>query len=427
MSDELLTITFGLLKEEFTKVETCLNWKVEENEAGVFMIKTKRQLSNFDKVIVKKNNEIIWGSNIRTAPEKNLELPFSTSEENVYISAKPIRSTELPFGDNIYDVILISREEEIGRGVLMVNEKREEKEMRTPQAKVYDMEDVSSKQGVAADGIPNVEYQEEQKIQETPRQEEPKKEYKEEIKEEPKIERFESKPEPKVEQKKESVSEDHSDSKSVKTKLIEILSDFAPVNISLKLNDKCNIKDYSKSDIIIEKTGNTYVTVLNNFFGRRNYLLRNEEKSICWENSFIDYMDWLKNILIKKYNLQSHEIDNLEILIISDDKDIKTDKELRNVNIISRKPIIEWMGKRHGQIVDLKYGCSIYVESEDKSLYIDFEGSQLKDALDFLEDEPTLLIGVSSDRLAEEQILDSLNENQKVKLTNLAWEASISK
>lgn len=389
------------------------------------MVKTEEQLSQFDKIIVKKNEEIIWGSNIRLAPENNLELPFSTSQENIYISAKPIRATELPFGDGIYDLVLISREEEIGRGVIMIDERREEEDANSQQAKIYDIEDIISKR----------EPQEQKKTQE---QEEVQaaKEIKPELKQiKPKVEEFvlqeEAKPqiEPQVEIKepeqiKDVISENFEDNKAMKTKLIEILSRFAPVSVSLKSSESSHLADYSKNDIIIEKTGNSYITVLNNFFGRANYLLRDEERVICWENSFENYMDWLKNILVKKYNLQLEDLNDLGIVVICDDEDQTIDPE-SGVEIVSRKTIIESIGKRSGQVVDLKDDCSIYVESEGKALYINFEETRLKDALDFLENEPTLLIGITPEKLAEGQILEDLRENKEVKITNLAWEASI--
>lgn len=425
MADDLLTITFGLFKDENSRVETYLNWKLEKDDVGVFMVKTEEQLSQFDKIIVKKNEEIIWGSNIRLAPENNLELPFSTSQENIYISAKPIRATELPFGDGIYDLVLISREEEIGRGVIMIDERREEEDANSQQAKIYDIEDIISKR----------EPQEQKKTQE---QEEVQaaKEIKPELKQiKPKVEEFvlqeEAKPqiEPQVEIKepeqiKDVISENFEDNKAMKTKLIEILSRFAPVSVSLKSSESSHLADYSKNDIIIEKTGNSYITVLNNFFGRANYLLRDEERVICWENSFENYMDWLKNILVKKYNLQLEDLNDLGIVVICDDEDQTIDPE-SGVEIVSRKTIIESIGKRSGQVVDLKDDCSIYVESEGKALYINFEETRLKDALDFLENEPTLLIGITPEKLAEGQILEDLRENKEVKITNLAWEASI--
>lgn len=425
MADDLLTITFGLFKDENSRVETYLNWKLEKDDVGVFMVKTEEQLSQFDKIIVKKNEEIIWGSNIRLAPENNLELPFSTSQENIYISAKPIRATELPFGDGIYDLVLISREEEIGRGVIMIDERREEEDANSQQAKIYDIEDIISKR----------EPQEQKKTQE---QEEVQaaKEIKPELKQiKPKVEEFvlqeEAKPqiEPQVEIKepeqiKDVISENFEDNKAMKTKLIEILSRFAPVSVSLKSSESSHLADYSKNDIIIEKTGNSYITVLNNFFGRANYLLRDEERVICWENSFENYMDWLKNILVKKYNLQLDDLNDLGIVVICDDEDQTIDPE-SGVEIVSRKTIIESIGKRSGQVVDLKDDCSIYVESEGKALYINFEETRLKDALDFLENEPTLLIGITPEKLAEGQILEDLRENKEVKITNLAWEASI--
>lgn len=425
MADDLLTITFGLFKDENSRVETYLNWKLEKDDVGVFMVKTEEQLSQFDKIIVKKNEEIIWGSNIRLAPENNLELPFSTSQENIYISAKPIRATELPFGDGIYDLVLISREEEIGRGVIMIDERREEEDANSQQAKIYDIEDIISKR----------EPQEQKKTQE---QEEVQaaKEIKPELKQiKPKVEEFvlqeEAKPqiEPQVEIKepeqiKDVISENFEDNKAMKTKLIEILSRFAPVSVSLKSSESSHLADYSKNDIIIEKTGNSYITVLNNFFGRANYLLRDEERVICWENSFENYMDWLKNILVKKYNLQLEDLNDLGIVVICDDEDQTIDPE-GGVEIVSRKTIIESIGKRSGQVVDLKDDCSIYVESEGKALYINFEETRLKDALGFLENEPTLLIGITPEKLAEGQILEDLRENKEVKITNLAWEASI--
>ena len=423
MAEDLLTITFGLFKDENSRVETYLNWKLEKDDVGVFMVKTEKQLSQFDKIIVKKNEEMIWASNIRLAPEKNLELPYSTSEENIYISAKPIRATELPFGDNIYDIILISREEEIGRGVIMIDERREEEDKDTKQAKIYDIEDILSKQEsgqeVQENQVEPTQFKqrleecktESQSRQEPDSQSETKAESEGEIKE--------------AEQIKDVISEKFDDNKAMKTKLIEILSKFEPVSVSLKSSEGSHLVDYSKNDIIIEKTGNSYITVLNNFFGRANYLLRDEERVICWENSFENYMEWLKNILIKKYNLQLEDLNDLGILVISDDEDQVIDQEKNKLRLVSRRTVIESIGKRSGQVVDLKDDCSIYVEIEGKALYINFEESRLKNALDFLENEPTLLIGVTPDKLVDGQLLEDLKENKEVKITNLAWEASI--
>ena len=131
MSDELMTITFGLLKEGFSKVMPCLNWKPQESDVGIFMIRTEKQLSNFDKIIVQKEDKLIWSSNIRVAPDKDLEIPFRTMDDNIYISAKAIREIDIPFGNKIYDVILVSQEREIGRGVLMIEETRPENNIVT--------------------------------------------------------------------------------------------------------------------------------------------------------------------------------------------------------------------------------------------------------------------------------------------------------
>ena len=56
---------------------------------------------------------------------------------------------------------------------------------------------------------------------------------------------------------------------------------------------------------------------------------------------------------------------------------------------------------------------------------MNFEQTRIDDALDFLENEPTLLLGTSTNKSIEDRLLNNLNGNKEVKLSNLAWEVCI--
>ncbi len=474
MSDELMTITFGLLKEGFSKVMPCLNWKPQESDVGIFMIRTEKQLSNFDKIIVQKEGELIWSSNIRVAPDKNLEIPFRTTDDNIYISAKAIREVDVPFGDKIYDVILLSQEREIGRGVLMIEETRSQNNVENSQEtedSLYDMEDINSIGEVSADI--DLDYDMESEIPDSPglydvqnqKTIEPFKPTQDIPQFAPSV--FGQQPEETkpvsafgldsgtdseympteqyelsgLSEQVEVTIENHpndinntnntdrecTDSKAIKTKLIEILSSFAPVSISLKCSDSVDVssKDYSNMDVVIEKIDGSYITVLNNFFGRKNYLLHNEEKSINWDGSFNEYMNRVNSMLVKKYSLEDEDLQSLKTLVICDEEGLNIGHSSENITVASRKTIIDSISRKYNQIVDLKEDCSIYVESEGKSLFMNFEQKRIDDALDFLENEPTLLLGTSANKSIEDRLLNNLNGNKEVKLSNLAWEVCI--
>ena len=136
-------------------------------------------------------------------------------------------------------------------------------------------------------------------------------------------------------------------------------------------------------------------------------------------------MNRVNSMLVKKYSLEDEDLQSLKTLVICDEEGLNIGHSSENITVASRKTIIDSISRKYNQIVDLKEDCSIYVESEGKSLFMNFEQTRIDDALDFLENEPTLLLGTSANKSIEDRLLNNLNGNKEVKLSNLAWEVCI--
>lgn len=439
-------ISFGLLQYGKREIISCSNWKINKDEMGIFIIHGDDSVINGNVALYSQGNEI-WKSTIRKAPKRDLQFDFEEENDNIYISSRVLRESDLPMGDNVYEVTLFIDGQEQGAAVLIVEEAREEEiennlQLQEQSNIIYMPQKISDgieepllcdesytdsiKAAEIAEELPvekeceetveeeNKELEICEKESQTEDSEVPVEEAKAEIEnlvistEELKLEVEE--PETCAEElgREVSIEESSEDEESedytegleemdikacnaqeeekvaemdLKVELFKNLTNYMPLNVSLIKGE--SLKEYvsMKKSIVIEKIGNFYITVLNDFSNRPAYFLYNGEQIIEWNKSFEEYLAWMKNIVCKMYNITGDEMNRIEkLLIISEEEESIVIPE-ESIICVKRKEVIKGLLNKYSLIVDLTLdSCSIiYRDEENNNLFMETAALGIKE------------------------------------------------
>lgn len=163
----------------------------------------------------------------------------------------------------------------------------------------------------------------------------------------------------------------------LKVELFENLSSYAPIHLDIEIIEGEKEFTSLKKNIVIEKIGNFYITVLNDFLSRLAYFIYNGEHIIEWNNSFEEYLSWMENIVSKMYNISTSELKGMEKLVIIKDEKEKVDSLEENITWITRKEAIKNVNDKYADVIDLTSDyCCVNIKNQDdkKYLYIESQG-----------------------------------------------------
>lgn len=159
---------------------------------------------------------------------------------------------------------------------------------------------------------------------------------------------------------------------------------------SSKWKKPSNLGSYQ---IVIEKTGSSYIAVLNDVMARPMYLVINGEFIHEWSKSNESYFLWLKEQVVKMLNIPLTEFDQWKKLLIIESKELE-DILLENVTIISRKRAMSMI-------------------SDVYPVLVDFVGHQIQAQLTIKEEEKQMFIHVIEEQTAILPSYSSINQEQE--------------
>lgn len=129
-----------------------------------------------------------------------------------------------------------------------------------------------------------------------------------------------------------------------------------PLSITVnKATDKPLIK--IDDNIIVEKVGNYYITIINGLAFKPIYLLEGEKQYFEFREGTQQFFEKVKTLISRMYGLEPAEFDNLKKLLILDTEE---NVEVPNLRIMAREASIELLESTKLNILDLS----------DKSLFI---------------------------------------------------------
>lgn len=220
----------------------------------------------------------------------------------------------------------------------------------------------------------------------------------------------------------------------IKVNLFKALSEYFPMNMRL---DRISAKEFNetKKGIVIEKLGEEIIAVEN--LGFIPFYVKGEKENLTVrENSLDNYMEWLKNDVIKRYNngITTEEFDKIEKLIIIEDESEIVELN-SNETYISRAEALDRLSKKYDVVIDLTMNnCHIKFNDNNVNCSIDVEGLGYKIAssTDWVEEISTKLNCFKNKKMiflgiaGKEKLLKELNEKFNIEtkrnFESLAWE-----
>lgn len=220
----------------------------------------------------------------------------------------------------------------------------------------------------------------------------------------------------------------------LRIKIFKALSEYLPMNMYVDKNNKQEYKSLKK-EIVIEKIGEDIVAVEN--LGRFPFYIKGEKESLVVRSkSLQDYMEWLKNDTIKRYNngINSNDFDNIEkLIIVESEEDIVELKS--NETYITRKEALNRLSQKYDVIIDVTMNnFHIKFNSDDTSCSIDVEGLGYKVAssIDWVEEVSSklsclkgrniLFIGIAGKEKLLKDMIEKFDIEKSRNFESLAWE-----
>lgn len=373
MKELFIKVSFALLEQGNREVEVCSNWQLTYEKLGIFFIDSNETLDNNYTLSVMLNEKEIWKSTIRNLPEEGLALPFQS--EFMYISSKVLSSKDVPYGDGMLEVILFNADnQEVAVAILSIEDLREAEDCSCNLEETMKLDYEKSIEQINVD--PVIEGEEDnEEIEHFSNAE---------------VLEFSSSDVIQLEEiaKEEVVSsvEEIEETLDYKTRLFKNISQYTPVNFYLDTAQEKEEYLSLKKNIVIEKLGSFYITVLNDFQSRPVYFLYNGDQIIEWHNSLEEYILWMEDIIGKMYNIPPSEMKTIEKLIIVTNENEKIENPLgENINWITREKAVENLSNKYNYIVDLNMNyCRIITKDEENKeiLNITSEGLAMKNFID---------------------------------------------
>ncbi len=230
-------------------------------------------------------------------------------------------------------------------------------------------------------------------------------------------------------------NEDIVTEQSLRVAMFNALADYLPINIYCDRNVAKEYNHY-KADLIIEKVGDNIITVERMGF-KPFYVKSDKEKLVTRNMSLEEYIEWLKQDTIKRYNnsITEEEFNQLEKLIIVDGEIDKV-KLNSNETYITRREALARIAQKYEVLIDLSMeNCHIkFVDDENIYCAIDVEGLgyKISSSIGWVEEISKRLNVVKTKKIrftgvaGEEKLLSELKKYFQVEgnhtFESLAWE-----
>lgn len=452
-NNQHVNIEFSSMKNGKRLLEPINQWELTDDGMGIFIISGahKKLKECMIELTDQSNNELVWSSPIMKLPEETFVIS-GHKEGDVYITSRILKDVDLPYGDGVY-AATISGDEYDGIFVLsvidMTTYEEEEEEAEEIDVNKFLQSDNEGQCGASLgwaeseeetyseftpeqDAFEEETYEEDTFKQDASQEEVPEEDdYQKEskiggligsvinfINSEAKLVNKEDENEKSIKEETDEREEDCTECEDTeelhevqcsldkKAVLFSNLSQYAPLSVEV-----CNIENEQiiivKKNIIIEKIGDVYITVLNNFAFRPVYLLDGEQEYTVWNGELDEYIVKISSIISKMYGLTKDEIESMEKLVVVEQHE-EVETNLSNVVFSERKDVLKNLQSKYKAVVDLtekefkityNFSDNMYMYAHSKALSLRELNSWSEEAIKVLEplkDEKILFTGMAA-------------------------------
>lgn len=220
----------------------------------------------------------------------------------------------------------------------------------------------------------------------------------------------------------------------IKVNIFKSLSEYFPMTMRLDKNSAKEIS-VSKKGIVIEKLGEEIIAVENLGF-IPFYVKGEKENLVVRENNLTNYIEWLKNDVIKRYNngITIEEFDKIEKLII-----VENASEMLELNsnetYITRAEALDRLAQKYDVVIDLTMNnCHIKFNDNNVSCSIDVEGlgykiasstdwaEEISNKLSCFKNRNIIFLGIAGNEKLLKELNEKFNIESKRNFESLAWE-----
>lgn len=425
------TIFFTTITPTGRIISKMMEWEVQEHDQGLFFIyNTMSDILDDVLSVVDSDNQVIWESEIRSLPANSFNL-INVECEEVYITKKVLRASDMPKSEAPYGIKLKSYED-----CLMY--------LKVSNLPKFSDEDKLDD----AFGIPDVS-EDEMTLENT-----------EETLEEPIVEEFsdtevsetniisfdflnacsqiqeevvnldESELEMALftdESTDQSSNVQHLQPIDMKSYLMSQMLAYAPINIDYRL---CEDAIDIKQSIVIEKMGNYFIVVLNGFSNKPTYLLDGDEIYFKADLTVEEFLQKIQKRICRMYGLSIDEFNSIDkVLVIDELERINVNSMDANIRIYTRTRLLP-IGANMGEyiLVDLTYrALQITFKDESNNIFnMSNEALGLNQGIHVLEQissiirgiqyKPILYTGLFIDDAISTQVSNEMNNQNMVSL-----------
>ncbi|GMK41942.1 hypothetical protein PCCS19_50010 [Paenibacillus sp. CCS19] len=330
------------LEDQITLIP-AISWDADELKQAMVVIRSADRLEDWF-VQIGLDNDILWSSRMRPAPSEGIIHPFTHEDDSklLYISEKLLNREDLVMQSNYYDVVIISQDNQIFSIPLLVEWVGPEETEPMDESSTDDYDAEAPLESILGDGeeeasLPaTVQFESTGAVQESAYEEsiQPESETQAEVdKNEDEPTTDHESPDHAVEDKEEEAEPSFS-----KERLGQFLSEVFSIDQShIIAGAKIERSFASLFQIVVEKVGSSYITVLNDVMVRPMYFMINGESIHQWEGGVTSYFDWLEGQIVKMLNISQAEYDQWQKLYIVEADEEPSPEELPRVTIITRQ------------------------------------------------------------------------------------------